>query len=172
MNRLLLAIKAFFKALKAPEEARLFLTPPPKRSTKADPAIKEGDVAEQSHLRLLALLQQSGRLIDFLQEDISNFEDAQIGSVVRGIHGECKKTIEELVTVRPIMEQNEGGTFTVPAGYDPSQIKIVGKIIGEPPFTGIIVHRGWKAHKKSLPKKSGEQFNDILAAAEIEVRAR
>ena len=37
-------------------------------------------------LRLLAILQREGRLLDFLLEDISSYQDAQIGVAVRDIH--------------------------------------------------------------------------------------
>jgi hypothetical protein len=46
----------------------------------------------------------------------------------------------------------------------------VGKVKGEPPFTAVLVHRGWKAHKKSLPKNMGEQGTEIICPAEVEVR--
>jgi len=159
--RFLNAIKAFFKALTDPSGAIAYL-----EGTSNMP----NETSDPSHLRLLALLQQSSRWIDFLKEDISHFSDAQIGAVVRSIHADCGKTIEELVTVRPVLDENEGSSITIAAGYDPSQIKIVGKILGNPPFKGIVIHKGWKAHKKSLPKKSGEQASDIIAPAEIEVQ--
>lgn len=163
MNRLIQAIKAFFKAFKNPQGAKIYLEGPEKT------AVVESS-SNDSHIRLLALLQESGRLIDFLKEDISSFDDAQIGAVVRDIHQNCGKTIEELVTIRPIVEEHEGASMTVLAGYDPTKIKLTGNVTTNPPFAGKIVHRGWKAHKKSLPKKVGEQSNDIIAPAEIEVQ--
>lgn len=158
--RLWLAIKAFFKILSDPEKAQLLF--------EEKPQVQE--VADQSHLRLLSLLQQSGRLIDFLKEDISTFSDAQVGAAVRKIHQDCARSLEELVTIRPVMEENEGAAVKIPAGYDAGQIKIVGKVSNDPPFNGVIVHRGWKAHKRSLPKKVGEQTNEVLCPAEVEVR--
>lgn len=158
--RLWLAFKAFFKAFFDPKKAKEFLEEPAKAE----------ELGDQSHLRLLALLQQSSRLIDFMKEDISAFNDSQVGAAVRKIHQDCANSLEELVTIRPVFEENEGATVKVDAGYDASQIKIVGKVKNDPPFTGVVVHRGWKAHKRSLPKKVGEQENEILYPAEIEVR--
>lgn len=158
-----LAIKAFLKAFKNPEQAKKFIDG--KTDTKA--------IAEQvdpSHLRLLAILQQSGRLIDFLKEDISHFNDGQVGAAVRKIHADCNKSLEDLVTIRPVMEQAEGSVVKVAQGYDPSTIKVVGKVKGEPPFSGVLVHKGWKAHKRSLPKKVGDYSTDIIAPAEVEIR--
>ncbi len=165
--RLMLAFKAFFKAFREPKKAQLFLEEAPPQVVGATPS---GAASDHSHLRLLALLQQSGRMIDFFKEDISTFTDAQVGAAVRKIHQDCSQSLEELVTIRPVMEENEGSTIKVPEGYDPTQIKIVGQVRGDPPLSGVIRHRGWKAHKRSLPKKVGEQSSDIICPAEVEVR--
>lgn len=157
---LVLAFKAFFKALKDPVKAQKFIDDVPENTTSGD----------HSHLRLLAILQHSGRLLDFLKEDVSKYTDIQIGAAARKIHQDCAKVVEEIITVRPVMELNEGAAVEIPKGYDPSNIKLVGKVKGEPPFKGILVHKGWKAHKHSLPKQVGEQLHDILCPAEVEVR--
>lgn len=158
--KLILALKAFWKALKKPDEAIVFL------EAKKIEAPKKKDLA---HLRLLALLQQSGRFVDFIQEDITSFSDAQVGAAVRKIHQECKKTLEELVTIRPVVEEKEGSVITIPEGYDPSTIKMTGKVKGSAPYSGRLVHKGWKAHKLSLPKQVGEQLSDVIHPAEVEV---
>lgn len=168
---LILACKAFIKALRDPKGAQLFLDGNIlNHSINKSQNRSQLESSDQSHLRLLSLLQHSGRLIDFLKEDISSFDDAQIGAVVRKIHEDCSKSLEEMVTIRPIMDENEGTKITIQQGYDPSRIKVVGKVNGEPPFNGILVHRGWKAHKRSLPKKLGEQASEVICPAEVEVR--
>ncbi|MBA3957881.1 MAG: DUF2760 domain-containing protein [Parachlamydiaceae bacterium] len=159
--KFILALKAFCKAWKNPKKAESFLN---------DDTSPKAETADLSHLRLLSLLQHSGRLIDFLKEDISTYNDAQVGAAVRQIHSSCAKNLEELVTLRPVLEEAEGSIVNVPAGYDPMRIKVVGKVKGEPPFTGVLMHKGWKAHKRSLPQKSGEQISDVICPAEIEVR--
>jgi hypothetical protein len=158
-----LALRAFFYAWKNPDKAKKFIDNVPFRSEAVE-------ASEPSHLRLLAILQQSGRLIDFFKEDISQFTDAQVGTAVRKIHQDCSKSLEEIVTIRPVMEESEGSTVRVPFGYDPSVIKVIGKVNGEPPFSGMLVHKGWKAHKRSLPKKMGESNPDVICPAEVEVR--
>jgi Domain of unknown function (DUF2760) len=158
-----LACKAFIKAFKEPQKAQEFI--------EDRPPSKQLEVADQSHLRLLHYLQQTGRLIDFLKEDIGGFSDAQVGAAVRKIHEDCAQAIEELVTIRPLKDQQEGSTIQVPKGYDPTEIKVVGKVKGEPPFTGTLVHRGWKAQKRSLPKKTGEQTAEVICPAEVEIQS-
>ncbi len=140
--------------------------------TNPQPVITEQKpetAADTSHLRLLALLQNNSRLVDFLKEDISSFDDAQVGAVVRKLHADSAKTLEEVVTIRPIMQENEGAKVQVPRGYDPTTLKLIGNVKGEPPFSGTVIHKGWKAHKRSLPKKSAET-NDIIYPAEIEIK--
>lgn len=159
---LMSAFKAFWKAYKNPEEAKKFL-----EEKEPSKLMDKGDV---SHLKLLAQLQQSGRFIDFLKEDISAFSDAQVGAAVRKIHADCSKSIEELVTIRPLCDEQEGSAITVPAGYDPSAIKVIGKVKGEPPFKGVLVHKGWKAQKRVLPKASTEFTPEIICPAEIEIK--
>lgn len=160
---LILACKAFVKALKDGKAAQRFIDgkkETSKREVKAEP----------THLRLLALLQGSGRLIDFLQEDISQYSDAQVGAAVRQVHEKCKGTLEDCVAIRPVMDVAEGENIQVPKGYDPSQIKLVGSVKGDGPHTGRIIHRGWQASQVTLPKKLGEQASEVLCPAEIEVR--
>lgn len=162
---LFLAFKAFVKAIQHPEKAKKFVEETPEENKNR---LLESS-SDPSHLRMLSLLQQSSRLIDFLKEDLSSIDDAQIGAAVRKIHTDSGKCLEELVTIRPVMDEKEGAKVNVPQGYDPSKIKVVGKVKGEPPFTGTLVHKGWKAHKRSLPKKVGEQTTDIIWPAEVEI---
>lgn len=163
--RLLTAFKLFFWALKDPAKAEKLLEDK-SGEVKHAPA----STHDYSHLRLLSLMQESSRLIDFLKEDLSSFDDAQIGAAARKIHEDCGKCLEEFVTVRPLMEENEGSKVTVPQGYDPIKIKVVGKIKGQPPYVGVLIHKGWKVHKRSLPKKIGDLVTEVICPAEIEVR--
>lgn len=156
-----LAFQAFIKAFKEPEKAQQFVE---------GNLPKQVETTDLAHLRLLHYLQQSSRLIDFLKEDIKEFTDAQVGAAVRKIHQDCAQAVEELVTIRPLREEAEGTLIQIPKGYNPTEIKIIGKIKGEPPFTGILVHRGWKAQKRSLPKKTELPLSEVIASAEVEIK--
>lgn len=158
---LMLAFKTFMRALSDPEGAKRFLEPKEPREAES-----KGDNA---HLRMLGFLQQSGRLLDFLKEDIGNYTDAQVGAAARAVHADCSRCVEELVTVRPLRTEAEGSRIQVAKGYDPSQIKLVGKVKGEPPYQGVLVHQGWRAHKLSLPVSLSQSRGEVLAAAEVEV---
>ena len=162
-----LAIKCFFRAFKDSKAAENFVSGESEKAIKKMEAKEKGDY---SHLRLLHLLQNSGRFIDFLKEDISPFSDGQVGAVVRKIHEDCSKSLEDFITIRPVFEELEGSSVSIPNGYDPSEVKIVGNVTGNTPLKGILRHKGWKAHKLSLPQQLGEHKQEVLAPAEVEVQ--
>lgn len=131
---------------------------------------EKGDVAERRlFLHLFAMMQQEGRLMDFLAEDLDRYEDAQIGSAVRAIHANCLRVVREYLDPRPIMAQAEGEPVTVAAEFDPGAVKLTGKVVGEPPFSGILRHKGWRVGRLRLPKLSGRQNAEIIAPAEVEI---
>jgi len=119
-------------------------------------------------LRLLAVLQRDGRLLDFLGEDIADYEDAQIGAAVRDIHRDCKKTLEKYVDLAPVLSEAEGGNVTVPAGFNPGHIRLTGNVKGQPPFRGTVAHKGWKAKDVRVPP-ADPGADMIIAPAEVEL---
>jgi len=120
-------------------------------------------------LHSLSVLQRDGRLLDFFDEDLSLYEDEQIGAAVRSIQEDCKKAIKKYIDPRPVIEAEEGESVTIEPGFDIDAITLVGNVSGEPPFTGILKHRGWKAGKKDVPKLSDIQNSGIMTPAEIEI---
>ncbi len=125
---------------------------------------------QRVNLQILSILQRNGRLIDFLQEDLSQYDDAQIGSAARNIHTSCKETLSKHVKIEPVSREEEGDEITVPQGFDSKSIQLTGNVKGNPPFKGILRHRGWKAVKVQMPKLTlDEDKNNILAPAEVEI---
>jgi hypothetical protein len=120
-------------------------------------------------LHLLGVLQRDGRFVDFLQEDIEIYEDDQIGAAVRNIHSNCRKAIDKNLPIKPIAEGNEGEPITVEKGFDPDAIKLTGRVTGEPPFKGVIRHKGWRAQKLELPDLSAIKDPTIISPAEVEI---
>ena len=115
-------------------------------------------------------MQKDGRLIDFFAEDLTHFEDDQIGAAVRGIHENCKKIIDKYLSLKPVIEKDEGEEITVQSGFDPSSIKLTGNVSGEPPFTGILKHKGWQVTTNNLPKLSDKVDSKLIAPAEVEIK--
>ncbi len=136
--------------------------PPP---APAKPSQPQPDAAVQ----LLALFQRDGRLVDFLREDIEPYDDAQIGAAVRSIHESCRQILTEHLTVEPVLSGQEGDEVTVPEGFDPSAIRLIGNVNGEPPFRGVLRHAGWRTTQVKLPDQPSGQDPKIVAPAEVEI---
>lgn len=131
------------------------------------PQLKEASV--DSALQLLGLLQQEGRFIDFIEEDVTRFSDADIGAAVRVVHEGCRKVLHDHITTEPVREEQEGARVTLHAGFDASAIRLTGNVVGQPPFSGALVHRGWRVKNITLPKLAEGHDVKVLAPAEIEL---
>ena len=131
---------------------------------------KEKDLSDRRlFLHLFSLMQREGRLMDFLDEDLDGYDDAQIGSAVRSIHAGCRQLIQQYLSPEPVMDQHEGAVVEVPVDFDPGAVKLTGNVVGEPPFNGILRHKGWQVGKMNLPTLSGSQNATIIAPAEVEI---
>jgi hypothetical protein len=120
-------------------------------------------------VQLLAILQREGRLLDFLQEDVDAYSDAQIGAAVRDIHRGCKKALAEHMPLEPVLREAENAQVRVDPGFDPSRIRLVGNVVGEPPFTGALRHHGWRIAKVTLPSPARGTDPSVVAPAEVEL---
>ena len=105
----------------------------PREPARPTPPVR---IADDGAVQILAILQREGRFIDFLQEDLSMYEDAQIGAAVRSIHEGSRKALREHVTLEPIFDDAEGSTVTVAPGFDAQSVRLTGSVVGDPPFTG------------------------------------
>lgn len=120
-------------------------------------------------LELLALLQEQGRLIDFLQEDITTATDADVGVAARVVHSGCRKALTDRLVIVPLRTEEEGAEVVVPAGFSAAEVKLTGALHGDAPFRGILRHRGWIAQRFTLPTPTAAHRSEILAAAEVEL---
>ena len=131
----------------------------------AEPAADSVDRAVQ----MLALLQRDGRLVDFLSEDIAPYPDAQLGAAVRVIHDSCRQALDRYFKLEPVIASEEDHPVTVPAGFDPGSIKLMGNVVGAPPMRGLLRHRGWRVQQASLPALPHASARSIVAPAEVEI---
>jgi hypothetical protein len=168
MGRLGLAFRCFFRVLggKALPEQALALGKP------AAPALPSAEEAAQRNglaLQLIGVLQKEGRLIDFLQEEIAAYDDAQIGAAVRSIHADCRRALAEHVSLERVLPGEEDSRVTVEPGFDPLRVRLVGNVTGEPPFEGVLRHHGWRAAEVKLPDLPGSGDRTVVAPAEVEL---
>lgn len=133
---------------------------------------------QSSHLEVisfLSLLQEKGRFIDFMVEDISEYPDQEVGSVARMVHQGCSQVLKDFFEISPLRSDEEGSVVTISEKDNPQEIRVIGKKIEEPIFSAKIVHRGWKTKKIGLPRMTGSQSTVqdryVISPCEIEVQA-
>ncbi len=163
-GRVRLAFKAEWRVLRdraLAERLRSLLEAP---ATPAAPPRPSG-----APLRLLALLQREGRLVDFLMEDVQAYSDEQVGAAVRDIHRQCRAALAEHLDLQPVLNQAEGSPVEVTPGFDPSAIRLTGNVTGQPPFRGTLQHHGWRVKSVKLAPPAEGQDEFILAPAEVEL---
>jgi hypothetical protein len=105
-------------------------------------------------------------------DDIGAYNDAQVGAAARVVHEGCKAALQEHFGIRPVRDEKEGSSVSVAAGYAADEYRLVGKISGEAPFSGTLVHRGWKTEWVKLPRvmRTGGDRLPTIAPAEVELK--
>ena len=149
------------------------IAPPPQpvEPVKA-PAAPLSPLREAPHeaaLQLLGLLQRDARFIDFIEEDVKAYSDADIGAAARVVHEGCRKVLREHFSLQPVRSETEGSRITLAEGFDAAAVRLTGKVVGKAPFTGSLSHRGWKVSDTRLPKLAAGHDASILAQAEVEL---
>ena len=149
---------------------------PPPSKPQAEPArappAPAAARADAEIVSFLAVLQEKGRLVDFLMDNINPYNDAQVGAAARVVHAGCKGVLQEHFSIHPLRTEDEGATVQVPAGYAADEYRLVGKIAGQAPFSGVLVHRGWKTDMVKLPQllPSAPGQLPAIAPAEVELK--
>ncbi len=122
-----------------------------------------------SSLVLLNALQREGRLIDFLQQDITSYSDEDVGTAARVVHAGCRKVMQQYFDFAPANPAAEGSSLTVAEGFDAQQIRLTGNVAGQPPFRGTLKHHGWVAKAIRMPEISQAVDARVIAPAEVEL---
>jgi hypothetical protein len=168
-------------ASEAPAKSSEASSKPSEVSSKPSEASRKDTAAEkkkevilreagpEAALQLLALLQREGRFVDFLEEDVSGFADAQIGAAARVVHDGCRKAIREHFPLEPVRAEEEGSKVRIEKGFDAHAVRLTGNVTGEAPFTGTLAHRGWRVKEVKLPRMTEGHDATVVAPAEVEV---
>lgn len=162
---LLLALKKGDNA-PAPAVAPVPVAPPHAAGPSGD------HVTGTEAIGLLSAFQENGRLVDFLMDDITAYSDEQVGAAARIVHQGCRGVLDQHFSIRPVCESAEGATISVPVSYRGDEYRLSGSLAGSAPFSGTVVHRGWKSGEVNLPRivvPDGQLPN--IAPAEVEVRS-
>jgi hypothetical protein len=144
-------------------------TPTPERAPTPTFSQVPGSLPPSAALQLLSLLQREGRLVDFLQQDIASFPDADVGAAARVVHEGCRKALRDHASIEPVRPEEEGARVVLPEGFVHDEVKLSGAITGHPPYAGVLRHRGWRATRLELPKIVGQHDPRIIAPAEVEL---
>ena len=146
--------------------------PPKAEAAKPVSVPAAGSQAEAEIVSFLATLQERGRLVDFVMEDITTYDDAQVGAAARVVHEGCKAALREHFKIQSVREENEGSSVTVPEGYAADEYRLIGSIRGAGPFSGTLVHRGWKTEWVKLPRivRVNAKRLPTIAPAEVELK--
>lgn len=197
MSRFVLAFSCFFRILFGktlpPDAARLLPagSPEPSLTTastaervvervvervieKPAPSTPKIPVAQHHRdgaLALLALLQREGRFIDFLRESLETYADADIGAAARDVHRGCSKVLAQHLALEAVMPGAEEAKVSVPKGFDPAEIRLIGEARGEAPFRGTLRHHGWRVTEAKLPALAEGVDRMVIAPAEVELSA-
>jgi Domain of unknown function (DUF2760) len=139
--------------------------PPKRERLDSDPAPKRAPSA----LQLLALFQREGRLVDFLEQDITGFSDADVGAAARVVHSGCQKAFRRHATVRAIRDESEDARVEIESDYNAHEISLTGKVSGNGPFRGTLRHRGWRVTRFELASTLEGHNDHVLAPAEVEI---
>ncbi|MBN1590554.1 MAG: DUF2760 domain-containing protein [Pirellulales bacterium] len=178
--RCLLAIRVFFRVLFDRDFARrveslggVTAADEPGEKPVSRPGVSKAKPKPQRSeaISLLAALQREGRLVDFLQEPLDDYTDAQIGAAARDVHRDSGNVLRRMFELVPVVDEPEGATVEVPSGYDAGCYRLTGNVTGEPPFRGQMVHHGWRATTCQVPQFSGgKDALLVVAPAEIELK--
>ncbi|WP_265918695.1 DUF2760 domain-containing protein [Cupriavidus nantongensis] len=166
-------LAAGIKRLRAGEQAAEAPVPAPAAAPVsapvAEPAPALKEASPVAALQLLGLLQRDARFVDFVEEDIARYADAEIGAAARLVHDGCRAVLREHFTIRPVREEAEGSRVTLADGFDASAIRLTGNVVGSAPFHGAISHRGWRVEEVRLPRLAERHDATVIAPAEVEL---
>jgi len=142
---------------------------PEKPAVETPKPIQLKEATPDAALQLLTLLQQEARFIDFTQENLAGYSDADIGAAARVVHEGSKKALDTYFTLAAVRSEDEESRITLPAGFNASEVRLTGNVVGEAPFTGSLIHKGWKVTEVKLPKLAEGHDTSVVAPAEVEL---
>ncbi|MCH2210986.1 MAG: DUF2760 domain-containing protein [Fuerstiella sp.] len=165
MGRFGLALKILFNGHPARkfDAARSRQSPPVTQQATPEPTRSEA-------VTLLAAFRRDTRCVDFVQESIDGYNDAQVGAAVRDGHCGFRDVLKRMFDLRPIIDREEDGDILAP---DPASARwhLIGNM-GQSSRTvsGRLLHAGWKSLRCRVPEWSGSSSDtEVVSPAEVQV---
>ena len=140
--------------------------PPPAPAATATARDQDGAVVQ-----FLGRLQEKGRLVDFIMEDITGYSNEQVGVAARVVHQGCREVLQSAFAIAPLHAGGEGEEISLGGDYDARRYRLVGKVPDRAPFRGQVRHHGWRTGRVNLPRVVAEDAAalEVIAPVEIEV---
>jgi len=155
------------KALPEPEKPKPVVVE--KKVEPEKPKISAAQYHRDGALALLALLQREGRFVDFVRDSVDGASDADIGAAAREVHRGCRKVLDQHLSFEAVMPGEEEAKVSVPKGFDPAEVRLIGEAKGEPPYRGTLRHHGWRVVDAKLPTLAEGIDRAVIAPAEVEL---
>jgi hypothetical protein len=73
------------------------------------------------------------------------------------------------MAIEPVLAGEEDSRVVIESGFDPSRVRLIGNVTGDPPFNGVLRHHGWRAKDISIPPLPKEGDKTVIAPAEVEL---
>ena len=126
-------------------------------------------IADFQTLAFLGALQEKGRLVDFLMDDIGGHDDASVGAAARVVYHGCRDALLKMVSIEPVASETEGTKVAV--GRDRlEEFQLVGSTADGDTVTGVLAHKGWRGREFRFPKvDSARETPPVIAPAKLEV---
>jgi hypothetical protein len=170
MGRLGLALKILFNSDAAQQAAKALTGNSPSAIEQSAPSPAPTPATRSEAVTLLAALQRDARFVDFIQEPIDGYNDAQIGAAVRDVHRGCRDVLTRMFGLQAVVDQPEESAIEVtdPASAQWRLTGNVGQSSG--PVTGKLMHSGWKTTKCQVPDWNGSDADaNVVAPAEVQI---
>jgi len=124
---------------------------------------------EAEAVQLLVLLQEKGRLIDFLMDDVTDHPNEQVGAAARILHSGCRSVLDEFIELETIQNEQEGSMIKLSANFTPSDYLLSGDLTNASKGKGKLLHHGWRIKKLKLPRLSRQESGRWPALSQAQV---
>lgn len=137
-------------------------------------AITTEQSCDAAVVQFVARLQEKGRLLDFIMDDIAAYDNESVGAAARIVHQGCCEVMHDSFTIETVFNGEEMESITLADNYDSHSYRLIGKVPESAPFVGQVLHRGWKTTRVNLPQVVNtedhiEVARSIMAPADVEI---